>query len=462
MAIADVTSILQNSNTLLGDISEALISREAKEDAGSLQKLEEAKERKAQNKKMLDAILALGAVRQPGGKTEEKGGFLSKILPFAIGLITSMFAAIFGKAGKISQLFSGIFGKGGMLSKLGATLSNLFGKAGKFSKFGSVLKTLLGPLKVLIRVLGLPVTVIMALIGAIKGFMAAYAVDGDLLAGIGGALLGLVDGLVGWVIELGAWLLGWILEKLGFDKGIVDQFKNFDFFEWATNFFKAIPAFVIGVVDKVKAWVKENITDKLTHFLTQTPFGKKLTEKIKPFMDFFGKVIDMVGDIFTAIKDGMKRGMAVAVVAAQKALPAWLTDNIIPDKALRWLGLPTKEEQDLGGKALSARDEKDADLSQADRNRLARSEQTRAEKLRMNDPILIAEKLKLAKAQEAFEAKRAKLWVVKDFANAPPIPVIVAPTNNSSTSTQTNISTGTGSGPVKTIDQFMRRYDYKQ
>tara|TARA_R110002096_G_scaffold59161_2_gene148560 strand:- start:147 stop:1733 length:1587 start_codon:yes stop_codon:yes gene_type:complete len=346
-----------------------------------------------------------------------------------------------------------LFTKGlGAAKKPAGAFSKAFSKWWKIIKrFVKVLRIFLRPLMTLMKVLAFPLLIIFAIIDAVKGFMTEYKKEGSILAGIRGALIGLIDGLVGWVIELGAWLLGWILEKLGFDKGIVDQFKNFDFFEWANNFVKAIPAFVIGVVDKVKAWVKENITDKLTHFLTQTPFGKKLTEKIKPFMDFFGKVIDMVGDIFTAIKDGMKRGMAVAVVAAQKALPAWLTDNIIPDKALKWLGLPTAEQ------------------NAEDNRRLLRSQQRKDERLRRKERPLgpddfarLAAEATAAAAAEEREAERERLWTAGKYDQAMALtapPVVIAPTNNNSSSS-TNISTGQGNGTLKTLEQMLQPWSY--
>ena len=555
MAIADVTTTLVDSNALLSKISDTLLSREEKDDSGGLQKLEEAKERKAHNKKMLDAILALGAAKQAGGdKTKDKGGsFLSKILPFATGLITSLFAAIFGKTGmirrafsgifgkggkisklfgqifgkggKISQLFGRIFGKGGMvsrafsgifgkggkisqlfgrifgksstigklfsgifgkgskLSQLGGTLSNLFGKAGKLSKFGGVLKALLGPLKILMRVLGWPVTVIMAIVGAVKGFMSAYGENGSILEGIGGALLGLIDGLVGWVIELGAWLLGWILEKLGFDKEIVDKFKNFDFFEWATNFFSAIPDFVIGIVDKVKTWVKENITDKIKDFLTQTPFGRKLMEVIKPFIDFFGEVVDVIGGMFTKIIAGVKSAFKTVLEAIPSKLLAF-----VPDSMMKWAGMdapPTIDEQNalareevadpnyIGNQLFDAVTEAQKkvdgegvftyDSTSENNQKALMAAEARLERFKKTekakDPVLIAEKLAMAKSQEALQAERQRLWDAGKYEQSQALIINNAPTSKNSTSSQTNISTGNGGGPVKTVEQFMQRQE---
>ena len=484
MAIQEITTSLEKSNNdLLTKISETLTAREEKDNSGGLQKLEKEKEEKSRGKKMLDALLAIGKPSSPAAE-KKKAGFFSKVFAIFAGVL-----AVFkgGGFGKLKTLFNG--------SKMGLFFTNLramFGPGGRFAKIGKVLGLVAKSSKVLLRVLGWPINILFALIGAVKGFMFGYKKNGSILEGLEYGLVGMVDGLVGWAFEALAWVSGWVLEKLGFDKKITDRFKTFDFFTWAVEIYDIAKLFV----DDLLAWFQgEEFT--IEKFLA-SPLGVKLKAQVEPFMDFLNETVEVLSRAFDHVEDWLKATVRGWVVKIPTRL---LKEGIVGDELLRWVGLKTKAQMDEeSANAVERKRAQDGTKDEVFAKSAAK--QIEALKLSVNRAIVAGKGIKEAqealakfkkvknafdmrqakrRAAEAAEAEklsnaadasdalmrsinRARLEPAPKDSSAAPQLINVAPTvyNSSQSNSQVNIAGRSGvNGSVNTIEQFMRRWDHQ-
>jgi len=118
---------------------------------------------------------------------------------------------------KFSDFFKNNFGKG---SKF-ANMFKIFGEGFKpVAKFASAAGRLLGKLF-------LPVTVIMGIIDAVKGFMEGFSEEG-IVGGLYGAYEGVLTGLIAIPLDLVKGMISWVAEKLGFE-GVSEKLDSFSF-----------------------------------------------------------------------------------------------------------------------------------------------------------------------------------------------------------------------------------------
>ena len=142
---------------------------------------------------------------------------------------------------------------------------------------------------VLFKFLGFPITLIMGLIGGIKGFIKGFKEDG-ILGGIKGAFWGMLDSVVGSLVDGLSWLGGWILEKLGFEElgKKMQEFKFMDFLknlpetftlvkDKVVGFFKGAYDYVVGLFGGGEGEEKEG--------------GKGILPKIADMFSFVGQIM---------------------------------------------------------------------------------------------------------------------------------------------------------------------------
>lgn len=186
----------------------------------------------------------------------------------------------------IGKLFTKI---GDTFKKLGKFVKPLFGSAddvagiaGKFMRVGKVLGSTLGKFF-------LPITVLLATIDTVKGFIQGFR-EGGLVEGVKGALEGLFSSLVGTPLNLLKDLVGWVAGKLGFEN-VQERLAAFDFNELYSKFVDAGFAFygklgesIIGAFNKLKTF----FVDTFTNF--------DLSETLE-------SISGVINRLFTALKD---------------------------------------------------------------------------------------------------------------------------------------------------------------
>lgn len=186
----------------------------------------------------------------------------------------------------IGKLFTKI---GNTFKKLGKFVSPLFksadevaGIAGKFMRVGKALGSTLGKFF-------LPITVLLATIDTVKGFIQGFR-EGGLVEGVKGALEGLFSSLVGTPLNLLKDLVGFVAGKLGFEN-VQERLAAFDFNELYSKFVDAGFAFygnlgesILGAFNKVKTF----FVDTFTNF--------DLSETLE-------SISGVINRLFTALKD---------------------------------------------------------------------------------------------------------------------------------------------------------------
>ena len=170
-------------------------------------------------------------------------------------------AFAFEKFGKVLEPISESVSKGiNRLKEIGIAIRSVFGQGGKFASIGKAISEGFKPIAKFAgsagRLLGklfLPVTVIMGVIDAVKGFMEGFSEEG-ILGGITGAFEGVITGLVAVPLDLLKDLVSWIAGKLGFE-GLSEKLDSFSFAEMFAKFFDFIQNIRLAIGD----WIQDKI-----------------------------------------------------------------------------------------------------------------------------------------------------------------------------------------------------------
>jgi len=194
-----------------------------------------------------------------------RGFFANIVTKFKGSKLGSFIDDIFKNISKspIGKLFTKI---GNTFKKLDKFVKPLFGSAdevagiaGKFMRVGKALGSTLGKFF-------LPITVLLATIDTVKGFIQGFR-EGGLVEGVKGALEGLFSSLVGTPLNLLKDLVGWIAGKLGFEN-VQERLAEFDFNELYSKFVDAGFAFygnlgesIMGAFNKLKTFFVDTFTD---------------------------------------------------------------------------------------------------------------------------------------------------------------------------------------------------------
>lgn len=172
------------------------------------------------------------------------------------------------------------------------------------SKFGKIAKALGGTFskmfvlfKSIGRFIAFPITVIVTIVDAVKGFFSGFKKYGErgfvagLFGGIMGAIKGVFNGLISLPLDLLKGAVGWIAGKLGFEN-VENALAGFSFkgffsgiFDWLTNFLLDLPGKIIdGLTSGISA---------IGDFFSGIDFG-----------GFFGGIGDKVGEWWNSASEG--------------------------------------------------------------------------------------------------------------------------------------------------------------
>jgi hypothetical protein len=126
----------------------------------------------------------------------------------------------------------------GFGSRIFAPVSNFFKKIKDFfNKFPLLTKAL----KIALRFIAIPITILFGIVDAVKGFMEGYK-DGGIIDGVLTAIGNVLGGLIGAPLDLLKNIAAFVLEKLGF-KNVAETLKEFSFKELIKNAFGGIVQF---------------------------------------------------------------------------------------------------------------------------------------------------------------------------------------------------------------------------
>jgi len=267
----------------------------------------------------------------------------------------------------IAPFFSSIRGFFGFLGQIFGSIGNGFKLGIKFGSgiakiFGSILKVI-GPL---LRVVALPLTIIMGLIGTITGAIKGFK-EGGIIGGIKGAIVGLFDSLIGSILDMIKGAISWIAGALGFKDvekaldsfsftglfkdfidamfGIAGEFANF-ISAGAASFGKYLKQFSVNTIFKFFYKTIDKVVNVIVNFLKNIP-------------TFISKVIRKAGAMFTgAIKSlgsiaaDFAKGILKNILPDPAKHRSWIdpltyVTRIIPDDVYKFAGiLPAREENE--------------------------------------------------------------------------------------------------------------------
>ena len=138
-----------------------------------------------------------------------------------------------------------------MVSKQGKKTGGIISKIGGFFKsFGSIFGKFFTIFRTLGRVIFFPLTIIMTMVDAFKGFKEGFAKDGA-IGGIIGAISGVLVGLIGMPLDLLKSVVGWVASKLGFEN-FSETLAEFSFSDMIKTLFGNITDTIMGFIDGIK------------------------------------------------------------------------------------------------------------------------------------------------------------------------------------------------------------------
>lgn len=141
--------------------------------------------------------------------------------------------------GRIGSIFSGV------RKFIGGIFNTIRGFGSTFGAFFDLFRTF-G------RVILFPITLITGIIDGISGFNRGLEESGDsMIAGVFGALGGVVAGIIGAPLDLLKSAAAWIAGKLGFENA-EEQLNSFSFSDMIKGFFDAIADSILGFLDAMK------------------------------------------------------------------------------------------------------------------------------------------------------------------------------------------------------------------
>lgn len=234
-----------------------------------------------------EGLKDIGKTMLEGGKEIKTGimeGLEKMVVAFkesklfgVISEIGSKIGTWFAETGKIiSEMFEPFKSLFGASKELGALeeSASLFGKLGKF----------LGPLAEglgkLAGKLAMPVTVLMGIYDAVTGFTDAFdkSKGGTLekvLAGLEGGFTKLIDGLIGWAVDIPKSIISWVAGALGFK----EFEKELDKQNFKDTILIPFTKWVGDLIANVIEWIQEKVVGGIKSLFR---FGEKKTPDLAP------------------------------------------------------------------------------------------------------------------------------------------------------------------------------------
>jgi len=160
------------------------------------------------------------------------------------------------------------------------------------------------------RFIFFPITIIVSLIDAIKGFKEGFAASGNsMIGGVLGAISGVLKGLIGLPLDLLKGIVGWVAGKFGMD-GVQEFLASFSFADIIGNLFNTITDTVLGFFDAMNDEAGNFNYGKMVVTVVQTLFNTA-TAPLRMIMDGLAALADKIGFDGTAerirrLSSGMK------------------------------------------------------------------------------------------------------------------------------------------------------------
>lgn len=213
---------------------------------------------------------------------------------------------------------------------IAASFGSLLATFKQFFKFGKQLIKFAGPL-------GIAISVIVGLVGSIKGAVAGYKEDG-IVGAIKGAIIGLVDSILGSILKSSANILGWVFDAIGMNNiGQLIGPLVADMFSLFMDNIKGLVDLVVGIFtldsDKVIGAVKQLLSNA---FKIWEKFGTLLVALIGDIIPLTIKVIKgIIWDLPVFIGELLAKGFL------------WLKDEGFPEFMQFLDEVWTKTKEDL-------------------------------------------------------------------------------------------------------------------
>lgn len=275
MAIANAITILQESNQYLGRIVRSFEMDEQKD----MQRAEKERER--------DGIFSdlVEAIKNISGGTSGSSPASPVVSPSVPAEDTEVkksfggFARLKDKIKEYGMMYLPVLSTGIM------SIGGFFGNITKV--FNPILNSPLfkNSKKILGKVLGKFLLPLIAVLNGLEGFFAGYE-EGGFFEGLKQGGVGIINGLVGWIVELGAKAIGFMIEQFGGPEWLVTAFKEFDFGKELLAFVNRVGDFFYDVF---LFWMDERERQKLYDSIKIPSFaeiGKYITDTISGIFDW--------------------------------------------------------------------------------------------------------------------------------------------------------------------------------
>lgn len=169
---------------------------------------------------------------------------------------------------------------GSVIQRFFSPFQKFLGTAGKFApkffKAGKILGRIGGKLF-------LPLTIIMGIVDGIKGFINTTS-DASTSAGafvdkLGGAVTGIINGIIGMPLDLLKDGVAWLMGKFGFTEE-ADALKEFSFQDQISNIIGTMFDFVQKAVDGIVEFFQDPVGNIKTAFASMKNMGEEFLKKI--------------------------------------------------------------------------------------------------------------------------------------------------------------------------------------
>lgn len=163
------------------------------------------------------------------------------------------FDKIMGPLAKSADAATGATkGTGRMAKIMGSITKAVKGIKGVLGSMGSGFSKMFPLFRTIGRVIFFPLTIVMTIIDAFKGFKEGFASSGgSIIGGVLGAISGILVGLIGMPLDLLKGIVGWIAGKFGME-GVQEFLAGFSFSDMIKGLFHSITDRVLGLFDAMK------------------------------------------------------------------------------------------------------------------------------------------------------------------------------------------------------------------
>lgn len=232
---------------------------------------------------------------------KEAGSFVRSVGKAAAGLVMTVRKVGFAEfIDDMSGLFSFLGREAGKIGKLFRSM-DVFGFAKMFTKMFSLFK-LFG------RYVAWPITFIIGIVDAVKGWREGFEKTGNsLIGGAVGALSGLLKGFIGMPFDMLKNVVGWAAGKMRVE-GVRDFLSGFSFTDLIGRLFDSVSDAVLGFIDAMKDETGKFNFMKITKAIVGTLWNV-LTLPFRAILDGLAELVEKIPGIGDGFAENI-RGFA--------------------------------------------------------------------------------------------------------------------------------------------------------